>query len=70
MIGTKKLSTIREEIQKSLSRGGADPIQWLEKQIATRKRKGDGTEVLEGLKQFLESAPKRRSRKRRVAAKG
>jgi hypothetical protein len=69
MIGTKKLSTIREELFKSFSSGGADPIEWLGKQIAAAKRKGGSTEVLEGLKQFLESPPKRKRRQRRAAAK-
>jgi hypothetical protein len=66
MIGTKKLSTIREELRQSFSSGGADPIAWLGKQIAATKRKGGRTEILEGLKQFLESPPRRQ---RRVPAK-
>ena len=63
MIGTKKLSTIREEIEKALTSAGEDPIQRLERQIASAKRKGDRTAVLEGLKRFLESPrkPKRRT---------
>jgi len=69
MIGTKTLSTIREELRQSFSSGGEDPIQRLEKQIAAGKRKGDSTEVLEGLMRFLQSSPKRKRRKRRVAAK-
>jgi len=69
MIGTKKLSTIRQEIRKSLSSGGGDAIQWLEKHIALGKRKGNRTEILQGLKQFLESSPKRKQAKRRLAAK-
>ena len=69
MIGTKKLSTIREEIEKALASTGEDPIQCLDRQIAAAKRKGDGTEVLEGLKRFLESPRKRKQRKHRVGAK-
>jgi hypothetical protein len=69
MIGTKKLSTIREEIQRSLASGGVDPIQWLEKRIASAKRKGNRTEILQGLKRFLELPPKRKPGKRRVTAK-
>jgi hypothetical protein len=68
MIGTKKLSTIRKQIEKALGSTGADPIRRLERQIATAKRKGDRTEVLEGLKQFLESPPKRQHRKPGVRA--
>ena len=69
MIGTRKLSTIRKQIEKALASTGADPIPRLERQIASAKRKGDHTEVLEGLKQFLESAPKRNHRKRGAGAK-
>jgi hypothetical protein len=69
MIGTKKLSAIRKEIEKALASAGADPIQRLERQIASAKRKGNNTEVLEGLKRFLESPKKRKPRKRRAGAK-
>jgi len=63
MIGTKKLSTIREQIEKALASTGGDPIERLERQIASAKRKGDRTEVLEGLKRFLESPRKQKQRK-------
>jgi hypothetical protein len=69
MIGTKKLSTIRKQIEKALASPGADPIQRLERQIASAKRRGDRTEVMEGLKRFLESPPKRKHRKPGVGAK-
>jgi hypothetical protein len=69
MIGTKKLITIRGEIEKALASAGEDPIQRLEQRIASAKRKGDRTEVLEGLKRFLESPRKRNRRKHRVGAK-
>jgi hypothetical protein len=68
MIGSKKLSTIRKEIEQALASSGADPIQRLEQKIASAKRKGDRTEVLEGLKRFLES-PRRNRHKHRVQAK-
>jgi hypothetical protein len=68
MIGTKKLSTIHKEIEQALASTGADPIQRLERQIASAKRKGDRTEVMEGLKRFLES-PRRKRREHRVGAK-
>jgi hypothetical protein len=61
MIGTKKLGTIRREIEEALAPASGDPIQRLERQIASAKRKGDRTEVLEGLKRFLE-APRKRKR--------
>ena len=69
MIGTKKLSTIRKQIVKALASSGADPIQRLEQQIASAKRKGDRTEVMEGLKRFLESPRRREHRKRGVGAR-
>ena len=69
MIGTKKLSTIRQEIEKALARTGADPIQRLERQIASAKRKGENTEVMEGLMRFLESHRKRKPRTPRAGAK-
>jgi hypothetical protein len=69
MIGTKKLSTIRQEIEKALASTGDDAIERLERDIVSAKRKGNGTEVMEGLKQFLESPPKRQRRQSRVGAK-
>jgi hypothetical protein len=66
MIGTKKLSTIRQEILKSL---GEDPIARLEKIIAKAKRAGERTELTESLKRFLEAPPKPGRRKRRAGAK-
>jgi hypothetical protein len=69
MIGTKKLSTIRREIEKALAPAGGDPIQRLERQIASAQRQGDRTEVMEGLKRFLESARKRKRRKSRAGAR-
>ena len=68
MIGTKKLSTIRREIEEALAPAGGDPIQRLERQIASAKRKGDRTEVMEGLKRFLESPRERKRRKHRAGA--
>jgi hypothetical protein len=69
MIGTKKLSKIREELDKALASTGEDAIQRLELQIATAKRKGDSTDVIEGLKRFLEAPRKRKRRKQPVQAK-
>lgn len=66
MIGTTKLITIRKEIEKALASTGEDPIQHLERLIASAKHKGDRTEVEEGLKRFLE-APVRRKRRKQPA---
>lgn len=60
MIGTKKLSTIRRELEEALSTPGGDPIQSLEQHIVSAKRKGERTEVMESLKRFLESPRKRK----------
>ena len=68
MIGTKKLSTIRREIEEALDPAG-DPIRRLERQIASAKRKGDRTEVMEGLKRFLEASGERERRKHRAGAR-
>jgi hypothetical protein len=69
MIGTKKLSTIRQEIEKALASTGENPIERLEKQITSSQRKGERTDVLEGLKQFLQAPRKRKQRKRPVGTK-
>ncbi len=69
MIGKKKLSTIRKQLEKALASNGADPIQRLDRQIASAKRKGDRTEVMEGLKRFLESPRKLEHRKDGVGAR-
>jgi len=69
MIGAKKLSTIRDEVEEAFSSRGEDPVQRLEAQIASAKRKGNRTEVLEGLKRFLERSRKRKRRKQRVGAR-
>jgi hypothetical protein len=69
MIGTKNLGAIRKQIEKALASKGADPIERLEQQIASAKRKGDHTEVMEGLKRFLEAPRKRKPRKQGAGAK-
>lgn len=68
MIGTKKLNSIRKQIEQALASTDADPIRRLERQIASAKRKGDRTEVMEGLKRFLESPRKWKHRKPGVGA--
>jgi hypothetical protein len=73
MIGRKKLSTIRQELEQALKRTAQDPIQWLEEQIRARTREGEqaprGTEVLESLRRFLEVGRGARRRSRRGSAK-
>jgi len=67
MIGTKKLSTIRDEMEEAFASSGEDPILHLERLIALTKRKSDSSEVMEELKRSLESPRQRKRRKRRVA---
>ena len=69
MIGTKKLSTLRKQIEKALASTGVDPIRRLDRLIASAKRKGDRTEVMDGLRRFLESPRKRAHRKHGVGAR-
>jgi len=69
MIGTKKLSTIRKQIEAAIESTGADPIRRLEQQIATAKRKGERSEVLEGLQRFLSSPRKKQLRKSAAGTK-
>lgn len=64
MIGTKKLSAIRKQIEEALASPGQDPIQRLERQMAAAQRRNERTEVMEGLKRFLES-PRREKQSRR-----
>jgi hypothetical protein len=69
VIGPKKLSTIRKEIQEALAATGEDPIHRLDRQIAATKSKGQRADVMAGLKRFLETPPKRTRRKPRIQAK-
>jgi hypothetical protein len=63
VIGPKKLSTIREELEHTFAATGDDPIRWLEQRMAAPagKKAGAGSEVLQSLQRLLE-APKRQKR--------
>jgi hypothetical protein len=65
VIGTKKLSAIRKQIEEAWTSRSENPIQRLDRQITSAKRKGQRTEVMEGLKRFLESGRKPGRRGRR-----
>ncbi len=41
MIGTTKLSTIREELRRRLAPPGQDPVAWLEEQIRLARQKDE-----------------------------
>jgi hypothetical protein len=58
MMGTKKLSEIRDELRQHLSRDGKDPIQWLQECLAERPKPKD-SRVLESLLEFLKDVPKK-----------
>jgi hypothetical protein len=70
MIGRKKLSVVREELQSALAPAGDDPIRWLENLMHTGGKRtaasGEG-EVLKSLRRFLKSqtASKKRGRRPR-----
>ena len=73
MIGPKKLSTIRQELERALKATGGDPIRWLERRMAAPRRQGGAasgeSEVLHSLRRFLETTCKKRPRKLRVGTK-
>jgi len=73
MMGPKKLSTIRQELEHALSAAGEDPIRWLEERVTAPRRpeaaEARGSEVLDSLRRFLEAAPGPECPRPRVAAK-
>ena len=69
MMGNKTLGTIRKELKAVLAATGDEPIRWLEKRIATAKRQGNGTEVLEAVKRVLERSEKKKPRKKSFRAR-
>lgn len=73
MIGPKKLSTIRQELQRALTATGDDPIRWLEERMATPERQGPaaskGSDVLHSLRRVLEATGTEKRRKQRVGTK-
>jgi hypothetical protein len=69
MIGPKKLSTIRQELQEALTATGEDPIRWLEERMTTRLHSGaDESEVLQSLQRFL-AAPGGKKRRKQQAGR-
>jgi hypothetical protein len=71
MIGSKKLSTIRDELRAALDATGDDPVAWLEKRMTAAERQGpgQGSAVLNSLRRFLEAPRRARGRRRRVGTK-
>ena len=70
MMGPKKLSTIRSELNAALANTGKDPIQWLEDRLRQleKKRKPvpNESEVLQALRRVLESSTKAKPRTKRA----
>jgi hypothetical protein len=72
MIGPKKLSRIRQELQRALDATGDDPIRWLEQRMAAPEHQGASggkSEVLHSLRRFLEATAREKPRTRRVGTK-
>ena len=72
MIGPKKLSTIRQELDEALAATGDDPIRWLEDRMTNPEgQKGalGESEVLHSLRHFLSATGSAKRPKRRVGTK-
>jgi hypothetical protein len=67
VLGSKTLSTIREELRAALAATGDDPIRWLEERMAAPGRQE--SEVLHSLRRVLEAAGQDRPRKQRAGTK-
>jgi hypothetical protein len=71
VIGPKKLSAIREELERAFAATADDPIRWLEERMAapSGKNAGPGSEVLQSLERFLEKSKPQKRRKARSRSK-
>jgi hypothetical protein len=74
MMGRKKLSTIRGELEQALSQAAQDPIQWLEERLSAAEGPhgvpaGEGAEVLASLRRVLEARGKAKRRARRASGR-
>ena len=58
MIGTEKLSTIRDKLRRILEETSDDPMAWLERQ----KVPGERNEVIQALQSLLNVQPRARRR--------
>jgi hypothetical protein len=65
MIGTKKLSAIRDQIEEALASSSENPVERLERLVSSAKSKGEGAVVMEGLLNFLRSPVNGNGGKRR-----
>jgi hypothetical protein len=69
VIGSKKLGTIRRELETALAATGADPIRWLEERMQEGKSGPNGNEVLQSLRRVLEARGRGQRRKREAGTK-
>ena len=73
MIGPKKLSQIRQDLQRALAATGDDPLRWLEERMAAPERQGVASpgesEVLHSLRRLLEAPRRSRRQRKRVGTK-
>jgi hypothetical protein len=73
VIGPKKLSTIRQELQHALTATGEDPIRWLEARMTGPERQGSAgsgeSDVLRSLRRFLEAPGRGKGRNQRVGVR-
>jgi hypothetical protein len=73
MIGSKNLSTIRQELHRALTATGDDPIRWLEERMTAAERQGTTasgeSEILHSLRRVLEGQRKKKQRKQRLGTK-
>ena len=73
MIGRKKLSQIRHDLQRALAATGEDPIRWLEDRVSASKSNGragqEKSEVLHSLQRFLNTPSPRKRKPQRAGAK-
>jgi hypothetical protein len=71
--GPKKLSEIREELRRALTRPGGDPVQWLDDRIRSLQSAGNpsagATDVLDALRRVLETPAKSKRRRKRAGVK-
>ena len=76
MIGSSKLSDIRNGLRHALDSTGEDPMQWLEERMANKRMSArtERTEILESPQRFLKSpgtakSPAKRRSKQRLSTK-
>jgi hypothetical protein len=73
MIGPKKLSAIRQELESALTATGDDPIRWLEVRMTAPECQGsaasEGRDVLQSLRRVLEATGREKRRRQWASTK-